>query len=98
IGIESDHGIGIKIVAQTNIPVGVGLRIPDAPECQVRLCVVGSGRPDAGATGLPRLAGPRFIARLAGAGNVVEPPDFLAGLCVVGCEEPAYGAVSSCSA
>ena len=43
----------------------------------------------------PRVAGPGFVARLAGSGNGVEAPDLLAGLGVVSGDEAANAVLAA---
>ena len=89
IGIERDHGIGIEIVAGAlrGIPVGAG--IAGAPVDQVQIRIVGTCDPDRAAAVLPIVSAPAFVSGLAGSGNGIEPPGFLARFAVKSGDESA---------
>ena len=87
--------IGIEVVAEAHVAVGIGRGIADAPVGEVGVGIVGARVPDRGAAGLPGIARPGFVARLARPGNGVEAPDFLAGLRVERGDEAADGAVAA---
>ena len=98
VGVERDDAVAVQVVAEPRAAVPVGRRIAGAEEHEVRLGVVGAGVPDAGAAGLPRLARPGLVARLAGTGNRVEAPDLLAGLRVERRDVAADRAVAAAGA
>src|SRR5262249_25848965 len=60
-----------------------------APIDEVQLRVIRPGDPCGRAAGLPAIAAPRFIARLARCGNRIEAPRALARLRIVGVDETA---------
>ena len=93
IRVERDERIAVKVVSQTTAAVVVGYGIADPPEGQVQLGVVASDLPDACTAGLPRIAGPRFVTRLARTRDGVETPDLTASGGVV-CGDQAADAVA----
>ncbi len=80
VGVERDDAVAVEVVAKPRRAVPVRRRVAGAEEHEVRLGIVGARVPHADAAGLPRVARPGLVARLAGSGNRVEAPDFLAGL------------------
>ena len=95
VGVERDHAIAIEVVAEADVAIGVRRRIADAPEGEVGVGVVSADVPDGRAAGLPRIARPGFMARLARPGDGVEAPGFLAGLRVECRDVAADGAVAA---
>src|SRR6185503_19236515 len=81
--------VAVQVVALAALAVIVGTGIADAVIREVELRIVGARHPDAGAAALPRVAGPRVVAALAGPRNGVEAPRALPGLRVVGVDEAA---------
>src|ERR1700733_1809155 len=89
IGIESDYGTAVKVIPGPGIAVPIGSRVSRAPERQIRRGVIGTGFPDRCTAVFPRVAGPGFVAGLAGSGDCVEAPAFLTGVDVECGEKPA---------
>src|SRR3954447_8560968 len=87
VRIEGQHRAGVEVVSRPGIAVVVRPRIAGAPEDGVRLRVVGPVVPGSHAAGFPRVPVPRSEIRLARLRYGVEPPDALAGGCVVGIDE-----------
>ena len=87
IGIDGEHGAGVKIVAGAEIAVVVRPRIARSPIDEIQIRVIGAVVPGGGPAGLPRIAGPGSEAGLAGLRDGVEAPEMLAGGRVVGVEE-----------
>ena len=65
VDVERDDAVAIEVVAPARAAVPVGRRIAGAEEHEIRLRIVGARVPHADAAGLPRVAGPRLVARLA---------------------------------
>ena len=89
IGIERDHRAAVQVVARPSGAVPVRSGIAGAPVGEVRLGIVRTGHPDRRAAVHPRVAAPRFVARLAWPGHGVEAPHFFAGLHVPRGDEAA---------
>src|SRR5207247_7199201 len=78
------YGIGAAVAREPRI----GVRVGDAPVQNLALRIVGAGQaPGTCGALLHRHASPGVPAGLARRGGRVEPPDFLAGPRVVGCDE-----------
>src|SRR5438067_625638 len=89
VAVQRDYGARIEIVAFTSVAVVIGAGVAGSPIHQVELGIVGAGDPGRRAAGLPALARPGFVPRLARTGDSPETPHVLAGLCVVRVEESA---------
>ena len=95
VGVEREHAVAVEVVAEPVAAVPVGRRIAGAEEHEVRLGIVGARVPDGGAAFLPRVARPRVVAGLAGPGNRVDAPHFLAGRRVERRDDPADAEVAA---
>src|SRR5690606_36836186 len=80
VDVEHDDGVAVEVVAEPDAAVPVRCGIAGAPEREIRHRVVGPGVPHRGPAGLPRIAGRRLVARLAGPWDRIEAPHLLAGL------------------
>src|SRR5262249_21721787 len=87
--VEGKETARVKIVARPHVPVPLGARFPGSPVEEVHPGVVGAGPPRRAGAGLPAVAAPRVMARLAGSGDRPGTPQPLAGLRVVGIEKAA---------
>ena len=87
VGVEGDDRVGVQVVAGALV-ADPGAGVAGPPVGEVELGVERAGDPDGGAAGAPRVARPRLVAGLAGAGDGVRPPHLLARLGVVGGHEP----------
>ena len=87
--IHGDQRRSVEIVAGPRLVVPVGRRIAGAPVDQVQFGIVRSGYPGRTAAMLVAIAAPGFRTRLAFRGHRVGAPHALAGLGVVGVQEPA---------
>src|SRR5436309_10135523 len=61
VRVECDCGIGVQVVAGTNVTVPIRRRIANAPDDQVLRGVVGAGNPRWPSAPLPCIAAPRFV-------------------------------------
>src|SRR5438132_1433692 len=78
IRVKGDDGARVEIVAGVHV-ARPGRRIAGLPVRQVEVGIVVSREPDRRSTGLPGVPRPGVVARLAGSGDGVGPPDFLPG-------------------
>ena len=78
VGVERHHRVRVQVVAWAHVAIPVRSRISHAPIGQVQFGIVRPRDPDRPAAALPRIAGPRFVARFARTGNRVEAPDLVA--------------------
>src|SRR4026207_926453 len=69
VSIERDERSGVQVVAQAALAVIVRARIAGAAEQKNQLRTGPAGDPCARAPGLPGIARPRLVARLARPGN-----------------------------
>src|SRR5207245_7222665 len=90
VGVEGERagGVEIRVLAvlaavRAADPPAPRRRVGGAVVDEVEPRVVGADEPGGAPAGLPRLALPRLVARLAGARDRVGPPDLSAGLLVV---------------
>ena len=74
VGVQRDNRLGIKVVSSSRLAVEVRRRVPDAPVEQVQFGIEAPREPRRSAAGLPRIAGPGFVAGLTRTRNRVEPP------------------------
>src|SRR5580704_16390924 len=88
--VESEHRAAVEIVAGAFVTTVAGRGIAGGPINEIQLRIVRTGDPGRCAAGLPRVASPGFVARLAGAGNGIESPGTLAGVGVIGIDEAAH--------
>ena len=97
VGVERDGGIGVQVVARAHIGVPIRRGIPDAPDDEVQLGVIGSGDPGGTAALLPGVGStPRLVTFFARAGNGVESPAALPGGDIVGVKEAADAVFAAC--
>ena len=90
VAVDRDDRGGIEVVALPIVTEIAGRRIADAPVNQIRLGIETAGHPRGAAAARQLfLPGPRLAARLALARDRVEAPHALAGLGIVGVDEPA---------
>ena len=87
--IERDHGAGEQVVALAYRAVVERTRVADRPIQQIQLRVVRTGQPGRATAELPRIAGPRVVAELAGPGNRRKTPEPRAGRRIVRVDEAA---------
>src|SRR5437899_6519861 len=76
-GVERDHSRRVEVVAGMHV-ARPRRRVARPPERQVELRIIVRGEPDRDAAGLPRLAFPGVMPRLARARDRVGLPDRLA--------------------
>ena len=88
VGVEGHGGGRPLVVALPHVAVPGG-GVAGVPVDEVQLGIVGARRPRRGPAVPPRVAGPRLVAGLAGAGNGVGRPDRVAAHRVVGLDEAA---------
>src|SRR5262249_169003 len=88
--IERDERRGEQVIAPTLGSIRGGRRVAGGAVPQPELRIDRGMRPDGRAALFPRIAFPRLMAELAGAGHRPELPYFLPGLGVVGAELSAH--------
>jgi hypothetical protein len=94
IHVDGDHRGRVQVVAGRVSPVH-GSAVARPPVADVLLWVVHAGDPDRCAAPLPRVAGPRLVAGLAGAGDRERLPHRVAGLGVERLDEAADAAFAA---
>src|SRR5919197_5132888 len=88
LGVESDNGTRVEVIARSFVTTIHWTRIANPHIDQVQFRIVGP-RQQGGATAvLPGIAAPGLMAGLAWPGNRIEPPHPFPGLEVVGVDEP----------
>src|SRR6267378_595890 len=95
IDIERDHGVGIEVVAGARLRIVLRHRVAGAPDGEPGGGIVGAGLPEAAAARLPGagLVLPGLAARIAGLGDGVPSPQFVAGARIEP-REPAAGRIA----
>ena len=94
VGAERDDAVRVQVGAPPVAAVEVGRGVAGAPVDQVQLRVVRAGHPGGAPAVAPTVAGPRLVARLAGARNDVKPPALLAGVGIERHDVAAVGQVA----
>ena len=89
VGVESDQGVGVKIVAIALVADHIRRRVACSPVHQVGFRVISAGDPSGSAAGLPAIARPGFVAGLARRRHRVEAPGSRTGLYIVSVQEAA---------
>src|SRR5207247_1877491 len=77
VGVERDDGRRVEVVAGMHV-AGPWPRVAGPPEREIELRIVVRGEPDRDAAGLPRVAFPRVVTRLARSRDRVGLPGLLA--------------------
>ena len=86
VGVERQQGIAVEVVAEPDITVEIWTGVSGSIEHEVRVRIVGAGRPHAGA-GRGADVRPGVPSWFPRPRNGHRPPDALAGLHVVGVDE-----------
>src|ERR1051326_3933257 len=79
IGVECHDRARIEVVPWTWISIPVGAGVSRTPISQVEFRIVAAGGPNGTAAMSPGVSAPGLVAGLAGFGNHVEAPLFVAG-------------------
>ncbi len=98
VGVESEDGVGIEVVPGPLVWIPVRPWIPSPPVRQIEGRIVGAGHPDRAPARLPGVSLPRVVAGLAGSGNGVKAPDFLAGARIMRSHEAADAELAAADA
>src|SRR5262247_3426268 len=91
LGVESDNGIGVEIIAWSLITTIHWTRIANPHIDQVQVRIVGPRQPGGATAVLPGITAPGLMAGLPRPRHRVEPPLAFPGLNVVGIDEAPGG-------
>src|SRR5213080_2702211 len=78
IGVESDHGAAVEIVAIAFVAVPVWSRISNTPIGEIQIRIVGTRDPNRGAAMFPRVSvrRPGLVSGFSGTRDGVKAPNF----------------------
>src|SRR6202041_2635020 len=83
VRVERQHAVAVEIVTASRAPITAGRWVSRGPIDEVQFRIVRACDPRRRSAGLPRVAGPGLMSRLARPRNGVKAPSALTGVGIV---------------